>query len=194
MISGFLFGQLAPFRGFFSGNQVHFGQVDPFRGFFGQVGAFRVFFGRLGPFRFFVRAIGPFRCWGDGVNFVFLVPLRFFVVRARFAAFWGMFRAVGLNLGSLLDHARTIPFNPLSLPQLFLPNPKHKDHGRLRPPSPGLPLSAFLVLAMVFHFVFANFGSGPREWLLSHWCLPNPPLVCWASVSASLPGLPSPPQ
>ena len=63
-----------------------------------------------------------------------------------------MFRAIGLNLGSLLDHARTIPVNPFFI--CFSNSYKTQNTGifgedflRIMVGS-GLPLSAFLVLAM----------------------------------------------
>ena len=200
-ISGVFFRRLALFRGFFSGNQVHFGQVDPFRGFssgkwvhfgasFRAIGSISVVFGgHRVLFGYFVGAIGS-------SFFFFVFSNHWFHLGVFVRAMCAPFGDVSCNWVQLGEHFGSCSNNSVQssfLPQQFLKkNPKNRnfrrrfpeDHGRLRPPSLSIPC-----LGNGFDFVFANFGSGPREWLLSQSSSPTP---SWASVSTSLRGFPSP--
>ena len=147
------FGQLAPFRGFFSGNQVHFGQVDPFRGFFSgkwvhfgasfrAIGSISVFSGAIGSILgISLRRLGPFFCF-----FKSLVPFRGFC-SGNACSILGDVSCNWVELGEPFGSCSNNSAQSSLLPQQFLQNPEHRnfrrrfpeDHGRLRPPSPSIP-------------------------------------------------------
>ena len=146
-ISGFLFGPSGPFRASGSISGVLFGQVGPFRGLFSGDWVHFVFFlgaigsilgislGRLGPFFCFFKSLVPFRGFCSG----------------NVCSILGDVSCNWVELGeSLLDHARTIPFNFFCLSNSYKAQNTGifgEDFLRIMVRS-GLPLSAFLVLAM----------------------------------------------